>query len=575
MTKSPFLPSGNYLLTLLVFALAASSAKQSEAGGGPENVFLLVNSASHDSMTVANYYVDLRKLPPQNVFYMPWKRSLAGTSGRVFREEILLPTLKEMESRKLGGQIDYLIYSCDFPWRISFAKDFPEENFPPSMKPVASLTGATYLWPFVKSEKKEMFGLNTNFYYSPHRGGISLTRAFRATHFWNPDGRRTTSSKGIPYLLSTMLGVTNGRGNTVDEIVRYLRSASQADGSKPGGTIYYVRNNTPRSTPRHDLFQEAIGELGLAGVRGVLLEGTFPQNQSQMMGVTCGAPRLNIAQSGSRFLPGALGDNLTSAGGNLAIRKTKGPGQTPLSEFLRFGAAGACGTVVEPLNFPQKFPSPFLHVHYARGCSMAEAFYQSIAAPYQQLIVGDPLCQPWADRPEVSVAGVHDGALLSESVTITPTAKAGNGEAIAYFDLYIDGLRLRRCEPGGQFSIDTTTLADGVHELRVVATGKTAIETQGRWIGEVTVKNGLDALQLSVPEAQLSAGMKFLMVKVASSQTEPVIVLHNGRKLGSVARGTGMVSIPLDTLGSGPVVLQAQTEGEPKLRSPSVRIVLP
>ncbi|MCH7751353.1 MAG: TIGR03790 family protein [Planctomycetes bacterium] len=562
-------------LRLVVLALWSSGLPNCLAGGGPENVFLLVNSASRDSMTVANHYVDLRKIPPQNVFYIHWKRSVADIRGLVFRKEILLPALEEIDRRKLGGQIDYLIYSCDFPWRVLFAKDFPQENFPPALKPTASLTGATYLWSFVKNERKEMFGLTTNFYYSPHRAGITLTRAFRARHYWNPDGRRTTSAKGIPYLLSTMLGVTYGRGNSVEEIVRYLERASKADGTKPGGTIYYVKNNSPRSTPRHDRFPQAVSELALAGVHAEILEGSFPQNKPQVMGVTCGAPRLNIAQSGCRFQPGALGDNLTSAGGNLIIRKLKGPDQTPLSEFLRFGAAGACGTVVEPMNFPQKFPSPFLHVHYARGCSLAEAFYQSIAGPYQQLIVGDPLCQPWADRPEVTVEGVHNGARLSETVTITPSAKTSETKAVAYLELYVDGQRLQRCKPGGQFSLDTTTMADGSHELRVVATDDTAIESQGRWIGEVIVKNGLDAVQLLVNEAQLTKGMEFLTVNVASSRKEAVTVLHNGREVGSVARGTGTVRIAVETLGAGPVILHAQSEGEPALRSRPVRVFLP
>ena len=76
-------------------------------------------------------------------------------------------------------------------------------------------------------------------------------------------------------------------------------------------------------------------------------------------------------------------------------------GQTPLSEFLRYGAAGASGTVIEPYAIPEKFPSPQIHVHYARGCTLAEAYYQSVHGPAQFLIVGDPLCRPWATIPVV------------------------------------------------------------------------------------------------------------------------------------------------------------------------------
>ena len=63
-----------------------------------------------------------------------------------------------------------------------------------------------------------------------------------------------------------------------------------------------------------------------------------------------------------------------------------------------------------------------IHVHYARGCSLAEAFYQSVCGPYQLLIVGDPLCRPWANIPQVSVAAVAPGAILHGIATWKPTA---------------------------------------------------------------------------------------------------------------------------------------------------------
>ena len=85
---------------------------------------------------------------------------------------------------------------------------------------------------------------------------------------------------------------------------------------------------------------------------------------------------------------------------------SSGASQTPLSEFLRYGAAGASGTVTEPYAIAEKFPHPMLQVHYARGCTLAEAFYQSVCGPYQLLIVGDPLCRPWANIPKVTVAGL-------------------------------------------------------------------------------------------------------------------------------------------------------------------------
>jgi hypothetical protein len=100
-----------------------------------------------------------------------------------------------------------------------------------------------------------------------------------------------------------------------------------------------------------------------------------------------GYPKFSWASSGSRLRPGAICDNLTSFGGVLDPAMDYQPAsdiqpQTSLSEFLRAGAAGACGTVVEPFLLTEKFPLPSLQVHYARGCSLAEAFYQSLYCPF-------------------------------------------------------------------------------------------------------------------------------------------------------------------------------------------------
>ncbi len=542
------------------------------AGGGPENVFLLVNSLSQDSLTVANHYVDLRKIPPSNVFYLEYRGNMATTNGRTFRDKILLPALEEIDRRKLSGQIDYLIYSCDFPWRIDFPSDFPNEKFSPQARPNASLTGATYLWAFVKKKRKEMFGKNTNFYCPSSPGVVTISRGFRSQYRWSPGGKRA-GAEGLPYMLSAMLGVTYGRGNTPDEIVRYLQKSSRADGTAPSGTVYFVKNKSPRSTPRHKLFPAAARELRVAGVRVEIIEGRSLQGKQDVIGMTTGAPQLNIDKSRCRFLPGTFCDNLTSAGGQFFVPK-KPPGQTCVSEFLRRGAAGACGTVIEPYAIREKFPLPTIHVHYARGCSLAEAFYQSVSGPYQQILVGDPLCMPWADRPVVTVEDLSDGAIIRGTIELVPSATTLKSSEISTYDLYIDGVRTEQCLPGETFSLDTTTLADGHHELRVVATDNTPIETQGRLIRNVFVKNGRDAVQLSVDSSSTRAGSKQLSVQVASTLQTDVVVMNNGRELGRVKNGKGTLRIGTDRLGTGPITLYCQTVEEPKLRSKSLRVVL-
>lgn len=550
------------------YLFVANCAMKSFAGGGPENVFLVVNSNSEASKTIANHYIDLRKIPPQNVLYLNYPPGRVNVPSEVFRKRILQPIFDEIEQRKLKDQISYVVYSSDFPWRVDFQADFPGESYARGFRPTASLSSATYLHAFVTQKRKEMFGLNANFYCSPPNDLVVVSRAFRSNYHWSLGGRRAAQD-GLPYMMSSVLGVSGVRGNTMDEIVNYLKRSAEADGSAPPGTIYYAVNKTVRSTIRDREFKQAVRLLGLAGVRGEIVDAIFPQYKSDIAGVTCGHSNVNPLNSKSRLLPGAFCDNLTSSGGQFLPDKK----QTPLTEFLRMGAAGASGTVIEPAAVPQKFPNYTNQVHYAHGCSLAEAFYQSVSCPYQQILVGDPLCQPWAKIPKVSVSGISDGAMVKGTVDVIPSGALSHG-AVSSFEMYVDGVPTHKCLPGEQIKWDTTKVADGHHEVRIVAWDNTPIETQGRWIGSVVVKNGLDAVQLSIDQSSLAKDEPVLTFQLAATNGTPAMVLCNGRELGKVAGGSGSVIVDRSTLGSGPVTLVAVTEGEPGLRSRPLRIVL-
>lgn len=93
----------------------------------------------------------------------------------------------------------------------------------------------------------------------------------------------------------------------------------------------------------------------------------------------------------NRFLPGAMADHLTSAGGRL-----DGGGQMSALAWLRAGATATYGTVVEPCNFPQKFPLPAVAMgHYLRGDTLLEAYWKSVKWPGQGIFIGEPLARPF------------------------------------------------------------------------------------------------------------------------------------------------------------------------------------
>jgi hypothetical protein len=542
------------------------------AGGGPENVLLVVNPRAPDSLAVANHYVELRRIPPSNVFYLPAPPRGIAMSSQQFRQNLLEPILAEINRRGLKEQIDYVVYSTNYPSQVNFSTDFAGVAAAPQAKPIMSITSATFLYELAKSAPTQLVALNSNRYFAPTDAGLTVTRGFRSNYAWIPGGLRA-AGQGNRYLLSVGLGFTAPTGNTAEEVIAYLKRSAAADGARAGGTFYYMQNKDVRTLVRQGDFRLAATGLQSLGRKAAITPGVVPAGATDIAGLTTGSPHVNLAAANCRLLPGALVDNLTSAGGNLNQPKQPNP-QTRLSAYLRLGAAGASGTVVEPFAIAQKFPSPMLHVHYARGASMAEAFYQSVEGPFQLLIVGDPLCQPWAVIPQVSVEGLPIGGILAERATLTPHAVYADGRQAERFELLVDGVRQGECRPGETLTLDPAALDDGFHEIRVVAVDATPLETQGRWIGSITAKRGRGAVQLSLAKP-LAAGDERLHLQATSTEAGPIAVYHNEREVGRSPAGTGPIDVGLSILGSGPVSLQARVEGSPAVRSRPLHIEIP
>jgi len=182
-------------------------------------------------------------------------------------------------------------------------------------------------------------------------------------------------------------------------------------------------NLNVRSQPMYDprSVQPMREELKKVGVNGEIVDGVLPRNKKDVAGAMVGIADFEWKKYGSTILPGAICEHLTSDGGVMAA----GAGQTCISEFIRAGASGTSGAVIEPFAIQEKFPTPFIHVYYAAGCSLAEAYYQSISGPYQLLILGDPLCKPWGRSAELAV-NIEPGAIIPfcrSGLPMTPKAQ--------------------------------------------------------------------------------------------------------------------------------------------------------
>jgi hypothetical protein len=306
-------------------------------------------------------------------------------------------------------------------------------------------------------------------------------------------------------------------------------------------------------------------------VASLIVKGITPHKMLDVQGAMIGADVVDWASSGSRILPGAICEHFTSFGGMMVPNV-----QTPLTEFLRHGAAGASGTVVEPYALQDKFPVPMIHAHYAGGCTLAEAFYQSVFGPYQLLIVGDPLCRPWAVIPQVTVEGARSGATVKGTLVLRPSATIAGSAKVARFELFVDGRRIAKRAPGETFELDTTTLVDGHHELRIVAIDATPIETQGRAIIPIMVDNRSRTCELATSAINKTRWGQNLVLRVDAPGAAQFSILDQaGRSLYTAGGEQGRVTIDPRRLGQGPVTIHAvafdkadnETDGKPVVRA--------
>ena len=324
------------------------------------------------------------------------------------------------------------------------------------------------------------------------------TMAFKSRYQYGPNGMLNKyQGQGNHFFLSTVLAVTRNYGNTEQEALDQLKRTVQADGSDPKGSFYFTTTADVRTRTRKPNFHFAISRLEKMGYNAEVVSGILPTDKARVLGATIGTPGFNWKQSGSRLVPGAIGDNLTSYGGRIPFQP-----QTKCTEFLANGAAGASGTVVEPYAIQAKFPHPMIHVHYARGCTLAEAFYQSVSGPSQLLIVGDALCRPFGKVPEFGVAGVSLNQKVSGTITLDPSPDS-TSVRISGYQLFVDGQLVHTQIDSAKMPIDTTNMADGYHEFRVVAIASTALESTASALIPLIVDNSGQKVTLTASCKQI------------------------------------------------------------------------
>ncbi len=304
---------------------------------------VVINTADPYSVEIGEYYARRRAVPRANVVY------------------VTLPVGHDEISRP------------DF----ETARAAVESRLPPAVQALALAWTTPFRVDCLSVTTAFAFGFDSGF--CAH--GCAATRT--SPYFNSPSEAPFRDLRVRPAMLLA--------ARTVGEAKALIDRGVAADATFPAGSAYLLSTSDRARNTRAARYPAALALDVPVRVRRI--EGDELRERSDVLFYFTGAASVSGLET-LRFLPGAIADHLTSAGGALTSDY-----QMSVLRWLEAGATASYGAVVEPCNFPQKFPLPAVVIaRYTHGETLLEAYWKSVAWPGQGVFVGEPLAAPFRAR---------------------------------------------------------------------------------------------------------------------------------------------------------------------------------
>lgn len=346
---------GRYVLAAFAVSAAAAACWWLASNGAPAGspsvpprtassalpIAVVVNVADPQSVAVGEYYRRARRIPNDRVIRVRFTADVPEISAEEFAR------IEAEVERRTPGSVQAYALTWLTPYRVE----------------CLSITTAF------------AFGFDRSFCST----GCEPTR-------WNPYFDSDSREPMLDFAIRPAMSIAAISAQRARELVdRGIAS----DGTHPAGTAYLVSTSDAARNVRASRYALAQAMFGsdLAIER---IDADAIENRPDVLFYYTGVMKVD-ALTTNRFLPGAVGDHLTSTGGDLTRTS-----QMSSLRWLEAGATGSYGTVVEPCNFPGKFPDPVVFMkHYLAGDTLVEAYWKSVAMPGQGIFVGEPLARPF------------------------------------------------------------------------------------------------------------------------------------------------------------------------------------
>lgn len=334
---------------------------------GPERVLVVINSRSAASDSVGRYYAKRRGIDPTHIVRLDLDDD-DEIGDIAFQTDIVSPVRAAIEA--LPVRIDFIVLTTGIPIRVARKNGYSVD---------AQLAGMNLAIP-------PMVGLDSAWLAQYRNPYFNATKPF--------------SSDEYGMYLVTRLAC----GRTADCLALVDRSM---DARASHGPFFFDATSFSTGTGAYAemnrLLFRAAYRLETNGVEARLDTAlAFVAPSGPVMGyVSWGSNDTHfdsVAYHAIRFQPGALAETFVSTSA-----RTFGPtegGQSRIVDLIAQGVTGVKGYVSEPYTLALANPD-ILFDRYLRGATLAEAFYAaSRMVLWKDIVVGDPLCAPYARSSE-------------------------------------------------------------------------------------------------------------------------------------------------------------------------------
>lgn len=336
------------LLLLWLWVDSVSSATRQSGVPGPgitrETLAIIVNDDDPQSREVARYYQARREIPAANIIHVSFAPGMSAMSKPTFEK------IKKDVAARTPANIQAYVLTWTAPYRVE----------------CMSITTA-----FAMGFNKKFCSQNCS--------------ATWPNTYFNSDSHAPYSDHGIRPTMALA-------GISVEEVKKLIDRGLSSDASFPRGTGYLVSTSDKARNVRAELYPTIREYLG-GKLNLQIVQADEIRDRHDVLFYFTGIASVRGLKT-IRFLPGAIADHLTSAGGQLTDS-----GQMSSLRWLEAGATGSYGTVVEPCNLLGKFPSPgIVMTHYLLGSPLIEAYWKSVGMPGEGIFIGEPLARPFENH---------------------------------------------------------------------------------------------------------------------------------------------------------------------------------